>query len=251
MALSKNKIKYIQSLKDKKGRAEQSTFVAEGNKLVTELLSCLKCQLLVATKEYLDEYPNINAEEIVEVSETELSKASFVKTPQQVLGVFYQPKYISEDPIDEQLNLVLDGIQDPGNMGTIMRLADWYGIKNIFCSKDTVDIYNPKTIQATMGAIARVKVHYTDLVPFLSESKNIPIYGTFLDGEDMYEKTLSSHGFIVMGNEGNGIRPEIEKYISDKIYIPSYPKDSQSSESLNVAIATAIVCTEFRRRSFT
>lgn len=249
MTLSKNKTKYIQSLKDKKGRSAENTFLAEGNKLVAELLSCLKCQILVATSEFINSCTNIQAEEIIEVAEKELNKISLVKTPQQALAVFYQPKLCVIPDISNDLSIILDGIQDPGNMGTIMRLADWYGIKNIFCSKDTVDIFNPKTVQATMGAIARVNVHYVDLQSFLEDHKDMPIYGTFLDGEDMYEKQLTENGFIVMGNEGNGIRKETESYIKNRLYIPNYPKDSATSESLNVAIATAIICAEFRRRS--
>ena len=250
MSLSKNKIKYIQSLKDKKHRAEYCTFVAEGKKMVTELLPVMKCQLLLATREYLDTFSPGNAEEIIEVSVEDLSKAGFVKTPQQVLGIFYQPRHnVDNLKIEDKLSIALDGIQDPGNMGTIVRLADWYGIENIFCSKDTVDIYNPKTVQATMGAIARVKVHYIDLADFLSANSDFHIYGTLLDGKNIYTETITPNGIIVMGNEGNGIRPEIEALLNKKLYIPNYPHGRSTSESLNVAIATAIICAEFRRRS--
>lgn len=248
MNLSKNKIKYISSLKEKKFRNEHKTFIAEGEKIVTELLSSLKCQLLVATQEFLDITHTDSVEEVITISNHELNKISFQKTPQQVLAIFHQPRYNSDIEIKNTLSIVLDGIQDPGNMGTIVRLADWYGIEHIFCSLDTVDIYNPKTVQATMGAIARVKVHYTDLITFLDNNSDIPIYGTFLDGENMYEKQLSANGIIVMGNEGNGVRPEIREIIKEKLYIPNYPLGKETSESLNVAIATAIVCAEFRRR---
>lgn len=247
--LSKNKIKYIRSLKEKKFRAEYGVFVAEGNKIVSELLSVMRCQLLVATEAFLNER-RFDAEEIIVVSEDELSRASFLKTPQQVLAVFYQPKEITDVDLNNQLCLALDGVQDPGNLGTIVRLADWYGIEHIFCSQDTADIYNPKTVQATMGAISRVKLHYLELTDFLQKNRNIPIYGTFLDGGNMYERELSNHGIIVMGNEGNGIRPEISVFIKEKLYIPNYPSDRKTSESLNVAIATAIICAEFRRRQF-
>lgn len=250
MSLSKAKIKYIQSLKDKKHRLEHNTFVAEGNKMVGELLYSLKCQLLIATDEYLQTAYLQNTEEIITAADSDLSKVSFLKTPQQVLGVFYQPEYDPSINLDGQLILALDGIQDPGNMGTIIRLADWYGIEHIFCSQDTVDIYNPKTVQATMGALARVKIHYTDLTSFLQERENTPIYGTLLDGENMYEKDLSANGIVVMGNEGNGIRSDIRKLINHKLYIPNYPLGKETSESLNVAIATAIVCAEFRRRVY-
>lgn len=248
MNLSKNKLKYIQSLKDKKFRIENNTFVAEGYKIVSELLGVMRCQLLVATEEFLKDTACIDADEIIEVNEQELKKASFLRSPQQVLGVFYQPGYSKNTNPNKELVLALDGIQDPGNMGTIIRLADWYGIRNIICSADTVDIYNPKTVQATMGAIARVKVNYTDLESYLQKHKQDPIYGTLLDGENMYTQELTPNGILIMGNEGNGIRPNIEKLISHKLFIPNYPPDSQTSESLNVAIATAIVCAEFRRR---
>ena len=142
----------------------------------------------------------------------------------------------------------LDGIQDPGNLGTIIRLADWFGISHIVCSKDTADVFSPKTVQATMGALAHVKIHYTDLETFLQaqSAQAIPLYGTFLGGENLYEKTLSGNGILIMGNEGNGIRPAIEAFVNEKLYIPNYPEGRDTSESLNVAIATAVVCAEFR-----
>ncbi len=249
--LSKNKIKYIHSLKEKKFRDQYLTFVAEGDKMVSDLLPVLRCELLLATPDFLKsvEDKGFDIKEVLEVSKTDIERASFLRNPQQVLAVFYQPVYTLDTcDIGNQLSLALDGIQDPGNLGTIIRLADWYGIENIVCSADTVDVYNPKVVQATMGALARVKVHYTDLSRWFADKKDIPVYGTFLNGEDMYESKISPTGIIVMGNEGNGIRPEIEKYISKKLYIPNYPKGSATSESLNVAIATAIVCSEFRRR---
>lgn len=249
MSLSKNKLKYIRSLKEKKFRSEYRTFVAEGNKLVSDLLPYMKCQLLVALPGFLSELDVTDIDEVIEVNESQLAQASFLQNPQQVLAVFYQPKHLEAIDINNQLVLALDGIQDPGNMGTIVRLADWYGIKHIFCSHDTADIYNPKVVQATMGALARITIHYVDLAGFLDSSKHIPVYGTLLDGKNMYEQDITAHGIIVMGNEGNGIRPEIEKRITKKLYIPNYPEGDATSESLNVAIATAIVCAEFRRRS--
>ena len=251
MSLSKNKIKYIQSLKDKKCREEHGTFVVEGDKMVAELIGFVKCQLLVATPDFIHatriQHGNIG--EIIEVSKSELSKASFLKNPQQALAVFYQPHYeLETNQLKEQLVLALDCIQDPGNLGTIIRLADWYGIENIICSNDTVDIYNPKVVQSTMGALARVKVHYVDLYEYLKVTQDVPIYGTFLDGSNMYHQELSETGIIVMGNEGNGISSSIETLITNKLFIPNYPQERETSESLNVAIATAIICTEFRRR---
>ncbi|NDV77450.1 RNA methyltransferase [Dysgonomonas sp. 511] len=250
MSLSKNKLKYIRSLREKKFRTEYGTFIAEGNKLVNDLLPHIKCQLLVATADYLDNACTLGIEEVIEVNESQLAQASLLKNPQQVLAVFYQPPVETAIEINAQLALALDGIQDPGNLGTIVRLADWYGIENVFCSHDTADIYNPKVVQATMGAIARVKVHYVDLPDFVMQNreKQVPIYGTLLDGKNMYEQELTANGIIVMGNEGNGIRPEIEKLIDKKLYIPNYPLGNPTSESLNVAIATAIICAEFRRR---
>ncbi|MBF0575226.1 RNA methyltransferase [Dysgonomonas sp. GY617] len=251
MNLSKNKIKYIQSLKDKKSREEHGTFVVEGDKMVAELLNVMKCQLLIATPDFIQSnfIQQANIDEIIEVSKSELSRASFLKNPQQALAVFYQPQYaLDKEDLKEQLSLALDCIQDPGNFGTIIRLADWYGIENIICSTDTVDIYNPKVVQATMGALARVKVHYVDLYAYLKNTEGISLYGTFLDGDNMYEQELTQTGIIVMGNEGNGISAEIETLITNKLFIPNYPQDRETSESLNVAIATAIICTEFRRR---
>lgn len=248
MSLSKNKLKYIRSLKEKKYRSEYGTFVAEGNKLVTDLLPYMRCQLLVATHDFLYDLDTSIIEEVLEVNDSELAQASFLQNPQQVLAVFYQPQSDASIDINGQLVLALDSIQDPGNLGTIVRLADWYGISHIFCSLDTVDIYNPKVVQATMGALARVNLHYVDLVDFLDKNSEIPVYGTLLDGADMYEQEITPHGIIVMGNEGNGIRPEIEKRVTRKLYIPNYPKGRTTSESLNVAIATAIICAEFRRR---
>ena len=146
--------------------------------------------------------------------------------------------------------MALDSIRDPGNMGTILRLADWFGIENIFCSIGTADIYNPKTIQATMGAIARVKVHYVDLPALINSIKEkAPIYGTFLDGEDIYRKELKNYGLIIMGNEGNGIGKECAEQVTERLFIPNYPAGRETSESLNVSVATAIICSEFRRRN--
>ena len=186
---------------------------------------------------------------MIEVEQEELSRASLQKTPQEVLAIFEQPVYESDSKvISESLCLALDNVQDPGNLGTIVRLADWFGIEDIFCSAGTVDIFNPKTVQATMGAIARVRVHYCDLPELISSLKGIPVYGTFLNGNVIYSETLSANGLIVMGNEGNGVSTEVEALINKRLYIPNYPHERETSESLNVAIATAVVCAEFRRR---
>lgn len=249
--LSKNKIKYIHSLELKKNRISEGVFVAEGNKLVTDMLPFFSCKLLLAKPCWMATQGDISAEELIVADEDDICKASFLKNPQDVLAVFYVPDWHIEDVVpQDELVLALDGIQDPGNLGTIIRLADWFGIEHIVCSRDTADVFNPKVVQATMGALAHVKVHYTDLTAYLIDRKEqaVPIYGTFLDGENLYERTLSSRGIIVMGNEGNGIRTEIKELVNEKLYIPNYPPYRETAESLNVAIATAVVCAEFRRR---
>ncbi len=247
--LSKNKIKFIHSLDTKKARKEENAFLVEGFKSVDEFLPSFHCKLLVATSSYFSTHPKCNADEIIEVTPEELSRASLLKTPQEVLAVFEQPFYkLDFEAPSRSLCLALDGVQDPGNLGTIIRIADWFGIEDLFCSQNTVDIYNPKTIQATMGALSRVKVHYTDLIPFIQTLHNVPVYGTFLDGDVIYQSELSPTGLIIMGNEGNGISPEIENIVTQRLYIPNYPKERKTSESLNVAVATSIICAEFRRR---
>lgn len=249
--LSKSKVKQIRSLELRKFRNELNAFVAEGNKLVADMLHAFECDLLIAKPSWMATQGDIPAKELLEADDEDICKASFLKNPQDVLAVFKRPVWSLEavDPA-KQLIIALDGIQDPGNLGTIIRLADWFGIEHIVCSQDTADVFSPKTVQATMGALVHVKVHYTDLPAYLQAQigKNIPLYGTFLDGENMYTKELSETGIIIMGNEGNGIRPDIEALINEKLYIPNYPQERETSESLNVAIATAVVCAEFRRR---
>lgn len=250
MALSKNQIKYIRSLELKKKRKTEKVFLAEGPKLLKELIGYFHCRMLVGTKEWLEKQTSIHADEIVEVTEQELARASLLKAPQQVLAVFDQANDRTDfSVINHSLCLALDDVQDPGNLGTIVRLADWFGIEHIFCSPGTADIYNPKAVQATMGGLARVKLHYTELPSLIASLKDVPVYGTFLDGKNMYEQPLSTYGLIVMGNEGNGISSAVKQLINRHLYIPSYPVGNETSESLNVAIATAIVCAEFRRQA--
>lgn len=250
MALSKNRIKYIHSLDLKKKRKEENVFLAEGPKLVGDLLGHFRCRFLIGTHEWIASQKHLAAEDITEVTEEELSRASLQKAPQQVLAVFDQPQtYIDPTVMQRSLCLALDDVQDPGNLGTIVRLADWFGIEDIFCSPNSADIYNPKAIQATMGGIARVKVHYTPLPELLQPLKDVPVFGTFLDGENIYGQPLSDHGLIIMGNEGKGISREVEQLVNRKLYIPNYPANRATSESLNVAIATAVVCAEFRRQA--
>ena len=247
--LSNNKIKFIRSLEKKKFRNEFVCFLAEGNKLIADILPFFECECLIAKASWLATQGDIRTKELIVAEDNDLERVSLLKTPQDVLAVFRQPQYILDDEsLKNELSLVLDGIQDPGNMGTIVRLADWFGIKQLICSPDTADIYNPKTIQATMGAIARVRVFYTSLPDWLSKMKDIPVYGAFLEGKNIYTEALSPSGLIVMGNEGKGISPAVEKMVTQKLYIPNYPPEAESSESLNVATATAIVCSEFRRK---
>ena len=249
MSLSKNKISYITSLKEKKFRKQHQTFVAEGSKLILDLIQSMKCQLLVLSEDMNENKIETDAEEVIIATRSELKKASQLATPPDAIAVFYQTQHnYTKIDYTNKLSLLLDGVQDPGNVGTIIRIADWFGIDNIFCSHDTADIYNTKTVQATMGALARINVHYTNIADIIAKHPDSPIYGTFLNGKNIYQEVLSSKGFIVMGSEGKGIRPEIDQLITNRLYIPSFSTNSTTSESLNVAVATAVVCSEFRRR---
>jgi len=249
--ISLSKIKLIKSLGQKKFRDETGLFIAEGTKLVLDLLSVFKCSILVGTHDWLAENKGASATEIIEIEAREFSKISGQKSPQGVLAVFIKPEYNwTNEELSKNLSLALDDVQDPGNLGTILRIADWFGISNVFCSEFTADAFSPKAVQATMGALARVKVHSVNLPEFLLSFKDkLPVYGTFMNGDDIYNKTLTQQGIIVMGNEGNGISVTIEEFISERLLIPNYPRGQVSSESLNVGVATALVCGEFRRRS--
>lgn len=252
MPVTKNQIKLIRSLAQRKERNANGLFVAEGDKLVGDLATAFSCRLLLATSAFLLSHPGIVADEVVEVSHSEIERASLLNAPQQVIALFRVPvSDLGAADVENQLTLVLDRVQDPGNLGTIVRIADWFGIRNIVCSCDTVDVFNPKTVQATMGALARVRVSYTNLVPFLeSLPDGFPVYGTFLEGDNIYRLDLPQKAVIVMGNEGNGISEEVARLVNRKLFIPSFPPNEPTSESLNVAVATAITCAEFRRRNF-
>ena len=247
--LSKNQIKLVKSLETKKYRKREGLFVAEGPTVVGDLLRAgYQPHSIFCSSEWRE----VRGEKIVQiVTEDELCRISFLQHPQEVLAVFHMPTSHQPPCINHQasaLSLALDGVQDPGNVGTIIRIADWFGITQIFCSPDTADIYNPKVVQATMGSLAHVSITYCDLVPLLREA-NVPVYGTLLDGQDIYQQTLSGKGIIVMGNEGNGISPEVRQLITHKLLIPNFNKNNETADSLNVAIATAITCSEFRRHS--
>lgn len=232
----------IKSLATKQGREKLGAFIAEGEKLVGEIRnSSLRIRRILQTK------PIFSDGEII--SEKEMERISQLKSANSVLAVVELPRHsLTKVNPEKSLVLALDRVQNPGNLGTIIRLADWFGISDIVCSEDTADCFNPKVVQATMGAILRVRVHYTNLPQWLANQKNTKIYGTFLEGENIYSAHLDQTGIIVMGNEGQGISNEVAQTVSHKLLIPPYPADRCGSESLNVAVATAVICSEFRRR---
>jgi RNA methyltransferase, TrmH family len=250
--LNRNQIKIIHSLKIKKFRKEHKLFVAEGSKTVSELFSSsYNIRWLIATKTWLQENnylinrKNINREGVYEAEESEMKKISFLTTPQDVIAVAEIPEENFNIRSINNLALALDDIQDPGNLGTIIRIADWFGINHILCSEGCVDLYNPKVIQAAMGSFTRVRLIYTNLKDVLEKAanSNLPVFGAFLDGENIYAMKKEPKGIIVMGNEGKGISAEIEELINKKITIPRFG----GAESLNVSVATAVICSEFRR----
>lgn len=239
--LSNNQIKLINQLKQKKIRQQYNLFIAEGVKTVNEFLkSKFTVKILFATDDYINLYDEKN---IQIVSQVELKKVSNYKSPNQIVGIFEIPEH--EERKDNGLTLVLDDINDPGNLGTIIRLCDWFGVDRLVCSKNTVDCYNSKTVQASMGSLSRIHIIYTDIDIFLKNDKR-PIYGAFLKGKNIYRSELKSNAILVMGNEANGISQSVEKYISHKITIPHFGNDQQT-ESLNAAMATAILLSEFKR----
>lgn len=239
--VSKNQIKLISSLQQKKYRVANQLFFAEGVKVIQELLqSNFELDHLYTV---YNDFEAVEASKRTLISEADLKKISALSTPNTCLAVFKIPK--EKKIIDSGLILALDSVRDPGNLGTILRLCDWFGIKQLLCSKDAVDIYNPKVVQATMGSIARVNVNYVDLNAFVSQSE-LAVFGTFMDGENIYKADLPEEGIIIMGNEANGISQELEKSINVRLTIPRFG-DIQKTESLNVATATAIILSEFRR----
>ena len=239
--VSKNQIKLITSLQQKKYRILNQLFFAEGVKVIQELLqSNFELEHLYTTQ---NDFEDVLINKKTLIHDTDLKKISALATPNSCLAVFKIPA--ESQIVESGLVIALDSIRDPGNMGTILRLCDWFGIQQIICSKETVDIYNPKVVQATMGSITRVNVNYVDLGLFLSQTK-LPVFGTFMDGVNIYKTTLPQEGIVIMGNEANGISEELEKLIKNRLSIPRFG-DLKKTESLNVATATAIVLSEFRR----
>ncbi|QZT37017.1 RNA methyltransferase [Halosquirtibacter xylanolyticus] len=252
--LSKNRIKYIKSLSQKKYRKQEKHYIAEGAKIIEDLiLANHPIKIIYAAPEAYDKLLNLSQRKnitLVETSIKSIEKASHLTTPSNAIALMaIEPDVFSIDMLHNKITIALDNIQDPGNLGTIIRIADWFGIDNIICSKDTVDVYNNKVIQSTMGAIARVKVYYDDLHHIIDQAtqNNINIFGTFLDGKNIYSEELPKQGIVVMGNEGKGISESIESLVTNKITIPSF-RQEKGSESLNVAMATSIICSEFMRR---
>lgn len=248
MALTNNDRKLYASLATSKGRKATGWFMAQGDKCVRDTLSHFKLIRLLHSPDW-DVDKNYESA-AVEVKPCDLKAISTLNTTPSVIAIYEIPQIEEDlDLRDDELALALDCVQDPGNLGTILRVADWMGVERIFASQDTADVWNPKVVQASMGAISRVKVTYCSLTKMLDTNWGAPIYGTFLDGNDIYKTELMEYGIIVMGNEGSGISKEVENLVTRRITIPSYPKDRPTSESLNVAIATAITLAEFRRRN--
>jgi len=253
--LTKNTIKYIKSLSAKKFREIHGSFIAEGPKIISDIAgSTLKIEKLFATQLWLDENLRLteNIEDVTCVTSKELSGISQLTTPNNVLAIVRIPETsFSHDIATQSLVITLDDIRDPGNLGTIIRIADWFGYKHVLCSETSVDAYNPKCVQATMGSIARVNIYYENLPHILSQSPaTTNIFGALLSGDPIFNEQLENHGFLIIGNEANGITPEIEKMVKKRLFIPSGNDSDSRAESLNASSATAIICSEFFRRSY-
>lgn len=250
--ISKAKSAIYASLGSAKMRRRHGLFMAEGEKCVADTIGHFQLQALIITDNSGYCVPDrINPDKVFVASEAIIGKISTLSNSPSVIAVYQlpEPEHLC---INKALYLLLDGVQDPGNFGTILRLADWFGIHSVFASRNCVDIFNPKTIQASMGAISRVHVEYTDLAELISAHPELPVYGLLLQGTDIYKASLKSYGFIIMGNEGSGISPQIRSLVTSPLLIPPYPAlrlgTPECSESLNVAMATAITLSEFRRR---
>ncbi len=254
--LSKNKIKLIRFLGTKKYREQQGLFVAEGDKIVSDLLHAegWSVRSLFGKKEWLRKLTpqeKEGIEEITEISYEELRRISYMKSPHNVLALVRLPDWSTPPaPPQGDLALAMENIQDPGNLGTIIRTANWFGIRHIFCSPGSVDLFNPKVVQASMGAFIHTSVHYTELPELIKNAKEsgVPVYGTFLEGEPLFTSPLEKQGLIVFGNESKGISPALAALIPQKLTIPPFPDDQQATNSLNISSSTAIIVAEFRRR---
>ncbi len=245
--ITKAEIQLVRSLADKRNRDREGLFVAEGEKLISEIRASRFHIRRIYAEEGLFE-----GEGVTIASKKELERMTLLKSANNSLALVEIPQYsLDFSALKNRLTLALDEVQNPGNLGTIIRLADWFGIQEILCSPTTADCFNPKVIQATMGAILRVRIHYGDLASWLNEARRheIPVYGTFLEGENLYQTSLSPSGIILMGNEGRGVSEKCAQQVSHKLLIPPYPTHRRTTESLNVAMATGIVCAEFRRQS--
>lgn len=245
--------KKIKSLAEAKYRREYGLFVAEGSKCVSDTIAGFRCDTLLATAAWIDANQSIvrtvGDEHLIKASRAELGRISSLKTPPEVIAVYTIPyRQLDCKAAANQLVVALDRVQDPGNLGTIIRACDWFGITTVIASDDSADLWNPKTVQATMGAIARVSVHYGNLAQMIDKIAPAAVYGTFLDGQNIYNSELGTTGIIVMGNEGRGISDAIAAKVDRRLLIPSYPPGRPTSESLNVATATAITLSEFRSR---
>lgn len=244
--MTKAEIQFLRSLADKRTRDTEQLFIAEGSKLVEEIMAS---QLVV--RNVYTTNAAMRGKNVTIIDRKEMERISQLKSANDTLAVVEQPHYsLNIDSLRGNLVLALDGVQNPGNLGTIVRLADWFGIKDIICSRECADCYNPKVVQATMGAILRVRIHYTDNLAELltcASKMDMPIYGTLLDGDNIYSAPITSSGIIVMGNEGRGLSDACRETLTHRLYIPPYPADAPTSESLNVAMATGIILAEFRR----
>ncbi len=249
--------KFVASLSGARERREAAIFVAEGERCIGELLPRFHCKRLIVTYAWLQARSDVErarlnrgCDAIVQAKPDEIRRMSSLKSSQGVMALFEIPQTEPVAPVAGELYLALDRIQDPGNLGTIIRLSDWFGIRHIFASPDTADLWNPKVVQATMGALARVSLHYCDLTKLLRHagSDRIPVYGTFLDGDDIYRADLTPGGILVMGNEGRGVSAEVAALCPRHLKIPPYPTQAATVESLNVSVATAVTVAEFRRR---
>ena len=241
MSISKSQLKIITSLSQKKYRQKHQLFIAEGLKVVNELLnSSFKIDTLFATDDF---QTDISLDKIIRISDKDLQKISTLKSPNKVLGLFVIP---DEKPLQKNgLTIVLDTINDPGNLGTIIRLCDWFGVSQLLCSAETVDCYNQKVVQASMGSLTRISIKYIDIEVYLKET-NLPTFIADMDGENVYKTALPKEGILIMGNEANGVSDKIKTLIKNKISIPRFG-EIQETESLNVATATAILLSEFKR----